>query len=98
MKKLYILISTLLATILIAAMVTNVSAQREVPVPTFNPGDPVFLNEVIAADTNTDGSRVDSNTTYVLENGGYYPCIATIVMLRRLWTIVKQINRHHNGD
>jgi hypothetical protein len=79
MKKLYFLLSTLMATMLMAAMVTNLSAQREVNVPTFNPGDPVFLNEVIAADTNNDGSRVDSNTTYVLENDGYYPCIATIV-------------------
>ncbi len=73
MKKLYIVLSILLATMLFAAMVTSVSAQRTVEVPTFNPGDPVFLNEVIASDTNTDGSRVDSNTTYVLANDGYYP-------------------------
>ena len=79
MKKIYVVFASLMATMLIAAMVTSVSAQRTVDVPTFNPGDPVFLNEVIAADTNADGSRVDSNTVYVLENDGYYPCIATIV-------------------
>jgi hypothetical protein len=79
MKKLYIVLASLMATMLLAAMVTNVSAQRTVDVPTFNPGDPVFLNEVIAGDTATDGSRIDSNTVYVLANDGYYPCIATIV-------------------
>jgi hypothetical protein len=79
MKKLYILISTLMVTFVFAALVINVSAQRTVPVPTFNPSDPVFLNEVIAADTNTDGSRKDSNTTYLLEADGWYPCLATIV-------------------
>jgi hypothetical protein len=79
MKKIYVVFTSLLATMLLAAMVTNVSAQRTVNVPTFNPGEPVFLNEVIAADTNADGSRVDSNTTYVLEIDGYYPCIGTIV-------------------
>ena len=76
MKKLYILISTLMATMLLAAMVTTVSAQREFPVPTFNPGDPQFLNEVIAADTNADGSRVDSNTIYVLDDDGGGPVLA----------------------
>lgn len=79
MKKLYIVLASLMATMLIATMVTSVSAQRTVDVPTFNPGDPVFLNEVIAGDTATDGSRIDSNTVYVLANDGYYPCIATIV-------------------
>ncbi len=79
MKKIYSLFISLMVTMLFAAMVTSVSAQTTVNVPSFNPSDPVFLNEVIAADTNADGSRVDSNTTYVLANDGYYPCIGTIV-------------------
>ena len=56
-----------MTTVLIMVMVTSISAQRTVNVPTFNPSDPVYLNEVISSDTNADGSRVDINTVYVLE-------------------------------
>ena len=92
MKKLYVLLTSIMATLLMAAMVTNVSAQREVEVPTFNPNDPVFLNEVIAADTAADGSRTDSNTVYVLENDGYYPVKATIKHRFPLTIVAKDID------
>ncbi|MCB0836440.1 MAG: T9SS type A sorting domain-containing protein [Bacteroidetes bacterium] len=69
MKKYYAILLTLSACFLVG--INQMLAQRMVFVPSSNANVGV-LNDSIFGDTTAMGQRIDSNTVYVLERGGFY--------------------------
>lgn len=68
MKKFSRLLRNAIIGSILIAGVNGINAQRMVEVPSLT-----NLSDVIFSDTTATGERVDDNTWYVLERGGYYP-------------------------